>query len=227
MYTKIEAIEYFLGQSTKSDSFLDSLPGLCPFCNNNITPNFKNAYKKDQNLQVVFNCPSDTCNKLFIAYYECKSPTNVGLVQYNCKYLKSSIGNIRRKEFSEDLANISPTFTEIYNDAIAAESYDLNHIIGIGLRKALEFLIKDYLIHKNPEHQEQILKKMLGPCIKEYIANPNIKNMAERAVWLGNDHTHYVKKWEDKDIKDLKILIDLTLHWIEMEMLTAKYENEM
>jgi hypothetical protein len=51
--------------------------------------------------------------------------------------------------------------------------------------------------------------------------------MAERATWLGNDETHYVRKWEDKDINDLKILIKVTLHWIEMELLTEQYKTEM
>lgn len=28
----------------------------------------------------------------------------------------------------------------------------------------------------------------------------------ERAAWLGNDETHYVRKWPEKDVKDLKSL---------------------
>jgi hypothetical protein len=51
--------------------------------------------------------------------------------------------------------------------------------------------------------------------------------VAKRAVWIGNDETHYIKKWNNKDLTDLKILIDLTLHWIEMESLTETYYVEM
>ncbi len=48
-----------------------------------------------------------------------------------------------------------------------------------------------------------------------------------RAVWLGNDQTHYLRKWEDKDLADLKRLIQLTLHWIEMDELTKKTLEDM
>jgi hypothetical protein len=103
----------------------------------------------------------------------------------------------------------------------------LTEICGIGYRKALEFLIKDYLISNLPDEEEHIKKKLLGKCINDYVENPNIKEMAKRAVWLGNDETHYIRRWENKDINDLKILIDITVHWIEMEVLTNKYKDDM
>lgn len=56
---------------------------------------------------------------------------------------------------------------------------------------------------------------------------PKVKSCATKAVWLGNDETHYERKWEDRDINDLKILIQLTLHHIESELLTEKFEMEM
>ena len=40
--------------------------------------------------------------------------------------------------------------------------------------------------------------------ISRYIDDSNIKNVAKRAVWLGNDETHYIRKWEDKDLSFLK-----------------------
>lgn len=51
--------------------------------------------------------------------------------------------------------------------------------------------------------------------------------MAERATWLGNDETHYVRKWENKDLKDLKNLIDLTVYFISMSLKALKYQEEM
>jgi len=48
-----------------------------------------------------------------------------------------------------------------------------------------------------------------------------------RAVWLGNDETHYLRKWEQKDLTDLKNLIGLTVHWIEMEELTETVMKDM
>jgi hypothetical protein len=51
--------------------------------------------------------------------------------------------------------------------------------------------------------------------------------MAKRAAWLGNDETHYVRKWEDHDLEDLKSLIKVTGNWIEMEAITKKYIGDM
>ena len=68
---------------------------------------------------------------------------------------------------------------------------------------------------------------MLGKCINEHIENQKLKDIAKRATWLGNDETHYVRKWQGKNITDLKLLIDLTVHWIETEILTEKLIAEM
>ena len=65
-------------------------------------------------------------------------------------------------------------------------------ICGTGYRKSLEFLIKDYLISTLPEDQHEAIKnKFLNNCIRDNISNINIKTVASRAVWLGNDETHY------------------------------------
>ena len=100
-------------------------------------------------------------------------------------------------------------------------------ICGVGYRKAIEFLIKDYTIGKDPASRITIEKKMLMVCINDYVDDNRIKSVAKRAVWLGNDETHYVKKWAGKNLGDLKKLIDLTVHWIEMEKLSESFEADM
>jgi hypothetical protein len=42
---------------------------------------------------------------------------------------------------------VSPTFVEIYNQSLAAEAMRLSQLTGIGLRKALEFLVA--LLHED------------------------------------------------------------------------------
>lgn len=130
-------------------------------------------------------------------------------------------------DFSEEISNLSPTFVAIYNQALAADSESLDHLVGIGLRKALEFLIKDFAVDQNPDKEESIRKMTLANCIKTYANDPNIQSCATRAAWLGNDETHYTRKWIDKDINDLRLLIRLTVNWIENVLLTAKYSQEM
>ena len=138
----------------------------------------------------------------------------------------SPINHVPRS-FSEIIKNTSNEFCDIYNQALASESQGHLKICGVGYRKALEFLLKDYLIGLHPDKTEEIKTKFLGKCIEEYISNANIKTVAKRAAWLGNDETHYVRIWEGKDLQDLKKLIDLTVNWIEMEQLTADVMKEM
>ena len=46
-------------------------------------------------------------------------------------------------------------------------------------------------------------------------------------TWLGNDETHYIRRWQDKQINDLKRLIQLTINWIHNTLLPKKYLEDM
>jgi hypothetical protein len=83
------------------------------------------------------------------------------------------------------------------------------------------------LIHEDPNGAETIKTTALGNCIANYVSDANIKACASRATWLGNDETHYVRKWADRDISDLKTLIRLTVNWIDNVILTQQYMKDM
>lgn len=203
----------------KLRKFYDKDPNKCPFCHNRITPRKYEGFSGKNGLEIVFRCSNDECQKVFIGIYE---------EDFNDYYLiATTIGNHQPRAFTENIATLSPNFVEIYNQALTSEYYNLEHISGIGYRKALEFLIKDYLISKFPVKEDEIKNKFLGKCINEEIDNSNLKEIAKRAAWLGNDETHYVRKWETKDVKDLKNLIEISIHWIDMELLTEQYKTEM
>jgi len=200
---------------------IQGLPDKCPFCHRAITPDFRYGHKNSDILEVFFVCPHYTCEKSFIGYYDI-------FLNGTCSFSgQTTVGNLVGKEFSETVKSISENFIIIYNQAFAAEQQGLTEICGVGFRKALEFLIKDYIINNKPDSKEKVEKKLLGVCITEYVDDERIKTVAKRAVWLGNDETHYIRKWEGKNLEDLKKLIDLTVHWIEMESLTMSFESEM
>lgn len=202
---------------------IDIYPDICPHCHKHQIPEYISGlrYTKgyDGNIikvvEAFFQCTNSDCNKGFIAYY-CEG----------C-LIDTSIGTFLEKEFSEIIKTISPLFSIIYNQANSAEQNKLDQITGVGYRKALEFLIKDYAIKNNPSEEESIKKTPLMQVINKHIGDTNIKNVAKRAVWLGNDETHYIRVWEDKDLSFLKQLIDLTIHWIEAEELTKTMMEEM
>jgi len=202
---------------------IDKIPDECPICHKKIRPiqgqAFLNTKPLNNILEVVYRCPDENCRNIFIGFYF----ENGGIYYYKLSKPYEFIP----REFSEIINSISPDFVKIYNQAYAAEQAGLNVICGAGYRKALEFLIKDYLISKNHDDAEKIKKEFLGSLIDKRVDRQQIKVAAKRAVWLGNDETHYERKWQDKEIKDLKALIELTLHWIEDDKLTEKFLKEM
>ena len=186
----------------------------CPFCHSIIVPNYLFVDR-----DVLFaSCPNEDCRNHFALCLEKGKYTKV---------VPNAIPKCR--SFSEIVNALSANFVTIYNQAYHAEQARLDQICGVGYRKALEFLIKDYLISKESDQQtiENIKKKFLGNCIQENVQNDNIKEVAKRAVWLGNDETHYVRVWEDKDVQYLKKLIDLTVRWIENEIETEQVLQEI
>jgi len=125
------------------------------------------------------------------------------------------IWNQNMPTFPETIQRLSPTFCEIYGEASAAERGELRQVCGPAYRKSLEFLIKDYAKRAHPSRQKEIEAAPLGACIKTFVADPSIRDSAELAAWLRNDEAHYVKKWIDKDVSDLKQLIFLIVTLIE------------
>ncbi len=162
----------------------------------------------------------------FFAYYY-RSGYQSGGNTKKYIYDYSMKGTLQNRMFSDIINNTSLKFTEIYNQANEAESLNLDELAGMGYRKSIEFLIKDYCILKQPDKEEEIKAKLLGKCIDDHVNNGNNKEIVKRAVWIGNDETHYVRRWETKDINDLKKLIDISIHWIEMEKLSDDYLTEM
>ena len=210
---------------------VDGAPDKCPFCHTGMKPTFIAAYNTHTNglYVILMNCPMDYCQESFVAYYEPAAkqqhPSHaITKPTYNGR---TSVGKLMGRIFEDEIVSVSEGFVKIYNEAFMAEQQGLLEICGVGYRKALEFLIKDYLISKeqDPEIQEKIKGKLLAACINEHVKDSNVKNTATRAVWLGNDETHYVRKWGEKSLKDLKQLIDLTIYWILAEISTQNFSD--
>ena len=205
---------------------INTFPDSCPSCHRAVHPKFVDMrVSLDKSAaQVVFQCTHHQCQKLFLSTYRHTGQVG-GRLEYQYRF--SAPITPTHHAFPEVIREISPTFCLIYSQVEHAESQQLDQLVGIGLRKSLEFLVKDFAQSEHPESSEAIQKSLLGPCIDKYLNDQNIKQCAKRAAWLGNDETHYVRKWEDKDIKDLKLLVRLTVNWLENYLLTKKYIADM
>jgi hypothetical protein len=131
-----------------------------------------------------------------------------------------------RSTFPESVNLVSPRFIEIHRQSQLAEAEDLAEIAGSGYGKALEILIKDYLIKQMPAEADEIKAFSLYNCISQKLVNPQIKALAEKARIIRNDETHYERKYEESDISDLKKLIHACAAWIELESYTREVMDE-
>lgn len=208
----------------------DREPDECPCCHCNCHPeeiahSFTGVGHKDRKsidsiLEIVYGCPRQECGRLFIARYRITKSSRIFSL-YACVPITP-----KSTAFPKEVESVSPEFVAIFSEAAAAEAYGLKRVAGPGYRKALEYLVKDYLIKSYPDKEKEITSEFLGACIKR-IGDTKIKKCAKRAAWVGNDETHYKRKWLDKGMGDLKTLIKLVVNWIESEILTQQYEEDM
>lgn len=191
----------------------------CPICKAKIRPVYLASSLNTSDTASVFNyCQS--CHETFITQYKVqrKEPGSSSYKVIDVMY--SEPNRFSKQVFDERIAALSPQFDKIYNQALAAESSMLDEIAGLGYRKALEFLIKDFAIHEHPDETEAIKAKPLAQCIKTYISNESITTLAERSAWIGNDEAHYIRKQEDRDVSDMKSFIQAIVYFIGMILIT-------
>lgn len=200
-------------------------PSLCPICRHALKPQelYVSSYvdeSRNWHIAVLYLCQS--CYKVFTALYNCNlrfiPDRSIKTFTSELEYLAPV--KFEEQKFDESIALISPRFVKIYNQALTAESSSLDEIAGLGYRKALEFLIKDFCIHLHTDDEEKIKRLPLSKCITEYISSPEIKALASRAAWIGNDEAHYVRKFEDRDIEDMKKFIQAAVYFIGMILIT-------
>lgn len=193
-------------------------PESCPLCHYAIIPTRIHAvwYRdnhKDRHLAILYTCTH--CFRPFVAHFTDRRPNNLQMVP-QLDYCAPNL--FSAQEFEKNVKDLSPQFVKIFNQALEAESRQLDEIAGIGYRKALEFLVKDYCKYIHPEQGDEIERLPLGKCISDLIAQPSINILASRAVWIGNDETHYTRKLEGRDISDMKTFIHALVHYIGMEL---------
>ena len=221
-----------LNFTTPSGTTITSLeiPDVCPHCKRLVVLAFGNLTfnRQREEIQAVFFCSYQECAGIVMGYYSIDM-TGFGRLKNTEPPL------LTENEVPDFAKELSPNFVSIYKEASEAQARGLEQIAGPGFRKAGEFLIKDYaksLITETDEAKKQEMEKAIetkfvGKVVDEFIGDIRVQKVARRVFWIGNDETHYLRKWTDKDIGDLLTLIKLTLDWMEIERLSAKYEDDM
>lgn len=214
-------------RSSGTDRATFDVPYECPHCGISMSPNIfyakstEGEYDPYFHVGLLLRCTNSKCRKYYALEYDGNYRSSHRSISKLIKYVyQPPIEDKLPAEIDE----VSPAFKEIYNQSLKSEQLGLTALSGIGYRKSIEFLIKDYLINVKNLPDDEIKAEWLNQSINR-IEFPNLKNLVKAATWIGNDETHYIKKWEDKDIEDMKMFIRSATLYISAEWQSIKAEK--
>lgn len=203
-------------------------PDACNHCHSGLDYKVLNSYYLEENgeafIYVTMYC--SMCKKPIVVKYK------YAYTLYTLKYFEiygNSIGV--RKSFDTILDRLNSEFVHIYNDAYLAKQNGLISIVGLGYRKALEHLIKDYLLYLYPDKRDEIIKDSLGKVTNLFDdSKKELKDCLKGTTYIGNDFTHYYKEG-DETLEDLERFISVCVSKIvsylnEEDLLKSKEEHE-
>lgn len=176
----------------------------CPQCDVLQRPLFHNALYA--NGKVYLLCYCEDCKNTYIAEYECKRRTN-STENYDLNdFITAYPSDKKHSHFDNSINSLSPMFVKIYDQSLTANSFGLDEIAGMGFRKALEFLVKDYAISLFPSEKDKIEKMHLSDTIDRINYQP-ITDIAKPCIKVLNDETHYFRKFEKVEVENINKLI--------------------
>lgn len=219
-----------LSNSQKIFMFTVDCPSMCPHCGLAIDPimlssnfiRYENEDDFDAKVFVHFFC--NNCLKSFCSEYGVFSFLDEH-DRNDTEFIETYPTYHSTPKHPNEISKLSPKYIKIYDESLFAEECGLNEICGMGYRKAIEFLIKDYAIKTHPESEETIKSSLLSTCINNYVDSSRIKTLALASAWIGNDETHYVRKHEDYNLNSLKSFINAVESYINSEMEAIKAES--
>ena len=185
-------------------------PATCPYCGygTDATFNKKDYYPFNERYIVTASCKCTSCGKTFF---------------FACEYDKENLHDpltIPTISFTpytnEILASISERFIDMYNQALQAEFNGNIELAAIGYRSALEILIKDFAISELKQDPEKVVRKKLNDAIGEYLNQSELVATADVVRILGNDYTHYRRKYPEQDFELLKKYMEIFIKQIEV-----------
>lgn len=191
--------------------FRFSKPAVCPRCGCGTDAPYiaKQSFSYNGHVLLFFVCKCTACQKDFCFASE-QDGNNVG----PCIAIAPSItADIYENKV---LSSVSERFIDIYNQALKAEFDGSFELAAIGFRSALEVLIKDYAINELHIPKEEVVKKDLFNSISEYLHQEELINTADVIRILGNDFTHYERKYPEHDFALLKGYMDIFLKQVEV-----------
>ena len=105
--------------------------------------------------------------------------------------------------------DLSPRFVDLYRQAQAAEDLEAWDVAAMGYRAALEVLLKDYAIRALGRDEKAVARSKLADLIVEVFHEQELVNCADVVRLLGNDYTHFQRRYTDVDFLNIRRYLDL------------------
>lgn len=189
------------------------IPIVCPNCNASLQPIIKDnrLLTFGENCLLVISYIGNCCNTPFYASYKYKEAQTTLLDVY--PHLKSIT-------LPEKIQELSPRFTNLYEQSYTAEQNGHIELAGSGYRNSIEILIKDFAIQKLNAPKDEVCKMSLYDAIGTYLKEVNIETSAADVIRvLGNDYTHYQRKYDDIDFIVVKKYLEIFIQQIDTKLL--------
>lgn len=212
--------------SNKTLDFNVNAVSSCPLCNAGYYPNIQYAFchlikeslsEKSYRIFVLYFCPN--CERAFLSRFH--SSVYGGSYEQNAKHISTAPVSISKPIIDKALQNLSPGFYKMYTQAAQADAENMTELAAIGYRCALEFLVKDYLLHLNSDSSEEDQQKIKNNTLSSAIHDLNddeIESLARSIAWIGNDYAHYTPKHPEKDIDDLKRFFKVAINHVILKL---------
>lgn len=187
-------------------------PSTCPYCGFGTDATFsaKNVYPFNGHQLLIATCTCTACGKNF--FFACEHDSGKTV------YTPIIYPSISFKPYSNDiLEKISPRFIDMYNQSLQSEFHKNIELAAVGYRSALEILVKDYAINELGQKPEEVSSKKLCAAIGTYLNQEDLVKTADVVRILGNDYTHYERKYPQHDFELLKGYMKIFLKQIEVQ----------
>ena len=187
-------------------------PSVCPHCGfgTDAPLHQKGTFSFNGHYLFIATCTCTACGKNF--FFSCEY--NFGKTDYDPIIYPS----IAFTPYSNDIfEKISPRFTDMYNQALQSEFHKNIELAAVGYRSALAILIKDYAINELGLNPEEVRSKKLCSAIGTYLNQEDLVKTADVVRILGNDYTHYERKYPQHDFELLKGYMEIFLKQIEVQ----------
>lgn len=200
-----------------------AVPNFCEF--EQVSSYFKKIWIGKLETVELHNLPYEKTASHFPVFYQCQSCHQ--FICFDYVLIDERVGTTRVTSydynfssahfpFDKVIEKVSPGFKKIYLQAQQAERLGLNELDLMGYRKALEFLVKDFLIKYQHEKSESIGSLKLSKCISK-LKTPDLTGGDDLALissWIGNDGTHYAKRNPEYTLEDAKNYLRATVSFI-------------